>query len=87
MTRLLSVPAATVTLVLSQHQTSAPDADAAFAGFFRARTAPEAAAASDRIVASGIGFDEAFAASPARSRLHTRRASRRRAGKLSQRDR
>jgi acetyl esterase/lipase len=61
MTRLLSVPAAIVTLVLFANQTSAPDADAAFSSFFHARTAPEAAAASDRIVASDIGFEPAFA--------------------------
>jgi hypothetical protein len=61
MTRLLSVPAAIVTLVLFANQTSAPDADSAFSSFFRARTAPEAAAASDRIVATGSGFEPAFA--------------------------
>src|SRR2546425_9246015 len=33
---------------------------AAFSTFFHARTAREAAAASDQIVASGVGFDEAF---------------------------
>lgn len=35
-------------------------ADAAFASFFQARTAAELAAASDRIVGSGTGFDEAL---------------------------
>lgn len=34
--------------------------DAAFASFFQARTPREAATASEPIVASGIGFDEAF---------------------------
>ena len=38
-----------------------PKGDAAFADFFQARTAREAEAAADRIVASGIGFDETFA--------------------------
>src|SRR2546422_3515618 len=33
---------------------------AAFSTFFHARTAREAAAAADQIVASGVGFDEAF---------------------------
>ena len=42
-------------------QNSPPAADAAFSSFFQARTAREAAAASDQIVASGVGFDEAFA--------------------------
>src|SRR5712691_9354924 len=45
---------------LSATQASAPAADGAFASFFHAGTAREAAAASDRIVASGVGFDEAF---------------------------
>ena len=47
--------------MLFANQTSAPDADAAFSSFFHARTAPEAAAASEQIVASGIGFEQAFA--------------------------
>ena len=34
--------------------------DAAFANFWRAASPQEAAAATDRIVASGVGFDEAF---------------------------
>ena len=46
---------------LSATQPSAPNADAAFSNFFHARTAQEAGAASDQIVASGVGFDEAFA--------------------------
>src|SRR5438067_12549071 len=45
----------------SAQQMSAPAADAAFSSFFRARTPQETAAASDQIVASGVGFDEAFA--------------------------
>ena len=61
MIRLLaSVLAAIVTVAPFANQTSAPAADAAFASFFHARTAREAAAASDQIAASGIGFDEAF---------------------------
>ena len=47
--------------MLSAAQASAPAIDAAFSSFFQARTAQEAAAASARIVASGVGFDEAFA--------------------------
>jgi hypothetical protein len=47
-------------VALSATQASAPAADAAFSSFFQARTAPEVAAASDQIVASGVGFDEAF---------------------------
>src|SRR5882672_10001732 len=45
---------------VSATKTSAPAADAAFSSFFGARTAREAAAASDQIVASGVGFDEAY---------------------------
>ena len=55
---ILVVP---VAAVLSATRASAQAADAAFASFFQARTAREAAAAADRIVASGVGFDEAFA--------------------------
>src|SRR5262245_11084439 len=51
------------------------DADAAFAGFFQARTARDIAAASDRIVAAGIGFDEAFARLK-RGRAYSRDVSR-----------
>src|SRR5437773_456503 len=51
---------AIATVALSANQTSAPAADAAFASFFHARTPREAAAASDQIVGSGVGFDEAF---------------------------
>src|SRR5438067_9515928 len=36
------------------------EADAAFSDFFQAGSSQDAAAAADRIVASGIGFDEAF---------------------------
>jgi predicted esterase len=41
-------------------QGRAPAVDAAFASFFEARGPQETAAASDRIVATGIEFDEAF---------------------------
>ena len=41
-------------------QGSAPSADAAFSSFFQARTAPEAVAAADQIVRSGVGFEDAF---------------------------
>ena len=47
-------------VALSATQASAPAADAAFSSFFQARTEREAAAAADRIVASGVGFDEAL---------------------------
>ena len=47
-----------VALFAAQASTAA--VDAAFSSFFHARTAREAAAASDQIVASGVGFDEAF---------------------------
>jgi hypothetical protein len=57
---LASILVAIVTVALAANQASAPAADAAFSSFFRARTAREAGAASDRIVASGVGFDEAF---------------------------
>src|SRR5205814_8093956 len=36
------------------------EADPAFSDFFQAGSSQDAAAAADRIVASGIGFDEAF---------------------------
>lgn len=59
--RLASAFALAGAVAVSASQTAVPaSADAAFAAFFQARTAEEAAAASDRIVASGIGFDEAF---------------------------
>jgi hypothetical protein len=48
-------------VALSAAQASAPAIDGAFSSFFQARTAPAAAAATDQIVASGVGFDEAFA--------------------------
>src|SRR6185295_7537811 len=38
----------------------ATNVDTAFADFFRAHTPQEVAAASDRIVASGVGFEETF---------------------------
>jgi membrane-associated protease RseP (regulator of RpoE activity) len=50
-------------VALAAAQASAPSAlttDAAFSNFFRARDSREAAAAADQIVASGVGFDEAF---------------------------
>ena len=48
-------------VTLPAGQTAAPTSvDAAFANFFRARTPQEAAAASDQIVASGVGFEETF---------------------------
>src|SRR5919202_1823728 len=50
-------------VALAARQNSAPPTlpiDAAFANFFHARSAREADAAADRIVASGVGFDEAF---------------------------
>jgi acetyl esterase/lipase len=49
-----------VTVALSASQASGPPADVAFSNFFHARTAREAADASDQIVASGVGFDEVF---------------------------
>jgi hypothetical protein len=45
---------------LTSSQAPSTGAEIAFAAFFQARTPWEAAAAADRIVASGIGFDEAF---------------------------
>src|ERR1700704_1343203 len=48
-------------VVVSAGQTPAPTSvDAAFANFFRANPPSEVAAASDRIVASGVGFEETF---------------------------
>ncbi len=62
MVRLLtSVLVVLAAAALAGGQASAPGPDAAFSSFFHARTAPEVAAASDQIVASGIGFNEAFA--------------------------
>src|SRR5438552_6845607 len=60
---LASILFVLVGAALSANQAAAPApviTDAAFSTFFHARTAREAAAASDQIVASGIGFDEAF---------------------------
>jgi len=47
-------------MALSATQASGAAIDAGFSSFFLARTAQEAAAASDRIARSGVGFDEAF---------------------------
>jgi len=61
---LVALAALTDVALAAGQQRSAPApvlADAAFSAFFDARTAPEAAAASDRIVASGVSFEEAFA--------------------------
>src|SRR5882672_8723587 len=61
MVRLLeSILVVQVAAVLCATQASAQAADAAFSSFFGARTAREAAAAADQIVASGVGFDEVF---------------------------
>jgi len=61
MVRLLeSILVVQVAAVLCATQASAQAADAAFSSFFEARTAREAAAAADQIVASGVGFDEAY---------------------------
>jgi len=46
---------------LVTNQAAAPaGAEAAFASFFAGRNAAEAAAAADQVVASGVGFEEAF---------------------------
>ena len=83
-TRLLSVARRRA---FCAHRRPRRTTDAAFSSFFQARTAPEAAAAADRIVASGVGFDEAFARLR-QGRVYSRDvASRRRAGELSQRGR
>jgi predicted esterase len=61
MVRLLAaVLAGLVAQAVPASQAARPSADAAFSSFFLAHTAREAAAAADEIVASGIGFDEAF---------------------------
>jgi hypothetical protein len=63
MRRLLPALALLGGVTISATQVRAPAAAAtaaAFSSFFDARTAPEVAAASDRIVASGVGFDEAL---------------------------
>ena len=58
---MLRALAAALALAAISGQTAAPaSADQAFASFFSASTPEEIAAASSRIVASGIGFDEAF---------------------------
>ena len=57
---MVRLPSVLVLLVGAALSASQAAADAAFSSFFRARTAREAAAASDQIVASGVGFDEAF---------------------------
>ena len=46
---------------VSGQGTTGGGTDAAFERFFQARTTEEIAAASDAIVASGVGFDEAYA--------------------------
>ncbi len=51
------VVAATATLA---GQTSAPAIDAAFTAFFTAANSREAAAAADRVVATGVTFDDAW---------------------------
>src|SRR6266571_598646 len=53
---VISVAALLIATAPGAQQLSVPSADAAFSSFFHARTAREAAAASDRIVASGVGF-------------------------------
>ncbi len=61
MVRLLaSVLAMFGAVVISAQAPSPVSADAAFTGFFQARTSPEVAAASEQIVAIGVGFEEAF---------------------------
>ena len=60
---VVSVVVALVGTVLFAGQRADPDAasvEAAFSTFFHARTVREAVAASDQIVASGVGFDDAF---------------------------
>jgi hypothetical protein len=57
---LASVLLVLIAAALSASQAAAPAADAAFSTFLHARTPREAAAASDSIVANGVGFDEAF---------------------------
>src|SRR6266550_8601267 len=58
---VVSILALLGAVALSAGQIAAPTSvDAAFANFFRARTPEEAAAASDQIAASGIGFEETF---------------------------
>jgi hypothetical protein len=60
---LASILLVLVGAALAASQAAAPASvitDAAFSTFFHARTAREAAAASDQIVASGVGFDAAF---------------------------
>jgi hypothetical protein len=55
-----SVLVVLVSAAVSATQAPVPATADTFANFFLARTARETAAASDRIVASGVGFDEAF---------------------------
>jgi len=58
---LASVLAVFVAITVAASQTAAPtSADAALTNFLQARTSREAAAAADQIVASGVGFDDAF---------------------------
>jgi hypothetical protein len=56
-----SACAALAGVMLSATQGSSPAVDAAFSDLFNARTARAAFDAADRVVASGIGFDEALA--------------------------
>ena len=62
MTRAAVLALAVLGAVAAPHgQTASPSrVDAAFAAFFQARTPPEAAAAADEVVASGVGFDDAL---------------------------
>ena len=62
MTRGLSaVLALLAATTLAASQTAAPaDADAAFTSFFQAQIPGDVGAATDRIVASGVSFEEAF---------------------------
>jgi predicted esterase len=61
MTRILAAAfAALLAIVPAATQAPTPTAGDAFAAFFSARTPEDAAAASGRIVSSGVGFDQAF---------------------------
>src|SRR6516225_11101026 len=52
--------ASLVAATLFAAQASAPTVDRAFATFFEARSPADAAAAIDRVIASGVGVDEAY---------------------------
>jgi PDZ domain-containing protein len=56
----LAVFGALLAAVPSANQAAPPTADAAFESLFQARNANEATAAVDRILATGVTFDEAF---------------------------